>query len=157
PTRTGLRRGVYGVAHALPPTAAIAVVADPAPNWPLIIAVATALAITLLTAFRENAPSWLVVSGIYLLLPYSAPLGAFVTPDVQSALASALSELALPSCHYALLALAVAIAGLALTWVASCRKYAAPILLVAFFYALIAAPLVLLNGRVNDSVVAPSA
>jgi hypothetical protein len=157
PARTGLRRGVYGVAQALATIAALAVVADPAPNWPLIIAVATALAITLLTAFRENAPWWLVVSGIYLLWLYSTLLAAFVTPDVQGALADALPELALPSSHYALLTLAVAIAGLALTWIASLRKYAAPILLMAFLYALITAPLVLLNGRVNGFVVEPSA
>jgi hypothetical protein len=157
PTRTGLRRGVYGVAQALATIAALAVVADSAPNWPLIIAVATALAITLLTAFRENAPWWLVVSGIYLLWLYSALLAAFVTPDVQGALATVLPELGLLSSQYALLTLAVALSGLALTWATSLRKYAAPILLVAFLYALITAPLVLLNGRVNGIVVEPSA
>ncbi|HEY7022260.1 MAG TPA: zinc ribbon domain-containing protein [Ktedonobacterales bacterium] len=157
PARTGLRRGVYGVAQALATIAALAVVADPAPNWPLIIAVATALAITLLTAFRENAPWWLVVSGLYLFWLYAALLAAFVTPDIQGALASVLPELALPSSHYALLTLAVAIAGLALTWVVSLRKYAAPILLVAFFYGLITSLLVFLNGRVGDAIVRPSA
>jgi hypothetical protein len=157
PARTGLRRGVYGVAQALATVAAFAVAADPAPNWPLIIAVATALAITLLTAFRENAPWWLVVSGLYLLWLYTALLGAFMTPDAQGALATVLPELALPSSHYALLALAVAIAGLALTWIAPLRQYAAPILLVAFVYALLAAPLVLLNGRADGVLVEPSA
>ncbi len=157
PARTGLRRGVYGVAQALATIAALAVVADAAPNWPLIIAVATALAITLLTAFRENAPWWLVVSGVYLLWLYAALLAAFVTPDVQGALATVLPELGLLSSQYALLTLAVALAGLALTWVASLRKYAAPILLVAFLYALITGPLVLLNGRVNGVLVEPSA
>ena len=83
------------MAQALATIAALAVVADPAPNWPLIIAVATALAITLLTAFRENAPWWLVVSGIYLLWLYAALLAAFVTPDVQGALATVLPELGL--------------------------------------------------------------
>jgi hypothetical protein len=157
PARTGLRRGVYGVAQALATIAALAVAADSAPNWPLIIAVATALAITLLTSFRENAPWWLVVSGLYLFWLYSALLAAFITPDVQGALATILPELALLSSQFALLTLAIAIAGLALTWVASLRKYAAPILLVAFFYALIISLLVFLNGRVDGAIVRPSA
>jgi hypothetical protein len=157
PARTWLRRGVYGVAQALATVAALAVVADPAPNWPLIIAVATALAITLLTAFRERAPWWLVVSGVYLIWLYSALLATFITPDIQGALYDALPELALPSFHYALLTLAVGIAGLALTWVASARQYAAPILLVAFFYGLITSLLVFLNGVTDGVIVRPSA
>ena len=86
PARTGLRRGVYGVGQPLATVAAFAVVVDPAPNWPLIIAVTTALAITLLTAAREKAPWWLLVSGLYLLWLYSALLSAFATPESQRAL-----------------------------------------------------------------------
>lgn len=157
PTRTGLRRGIYGVAQALATVAALAVVADRAPNWPLIIAVATALAITLLTAFREKAPWWLVVSGVYLLWLYSALLAAFVTPDVRATLYELLPEATLPSFQYALLTLAVGVAGLALTWAAAARKYAAPVLLTAFFYGLITSLLVFLNGQVDGALVQPSA
>jgi hypothetical protein len=158
PTRTALRRGVYGVGQALATVAAFAVIVDRPPNWPLIIAVATALAITLLTALREKAPWWLLVSGVYLIWLYSTLYSAFITPDIRGALHDLQPELALPSFEYALLAVAVGLAGLALTWsAAATRKYAAPILVVAFGYGLLASPLVFIRGSVNGIIVEPSA
>jgi hypothetical protein len=157
PARTGLRRGIYGVAQALATIAALAVTSDSPPNWPLIIAVATALAITLLTALRERAPWWLVVSGIYLFWLYAALLTAFLTPDVLSFWYEVVPDVTLRSFQFALLTIAVGVAGLALTWSGSARKYAAPVLLVAFFYGLFTSLLVFLNGQAGGALIRPSA
>lgn len=122
PDRVRLRYGIEGIALALVTFAALLVLADSAPNWPLAAALTVGLLVTLSIAVTENAPWWLLASGFALTVDYQV-LGTALLPS--SHLAHDSSGL------YAALTLAVWATALGLGLRANLSRFAAPVYAVA--------------------------
>jgi hypothetical protein len=124
--RRGLRTFLEVLAVGLASGGAFIVAGSPAPNWPLIIALTAALAVSVGAALIDGA-WWLLVSGFFLTFDYYQVAQVVIPADHISA-----NKLAL----FFALALALWLAALVLGLAARSRRFVAPVYVVALGNAL---------------------
>ena len=126
PHRRGLRTFLEVFSVVLAGGSALIVSGDPAPNWPMVIALSAALVISVGTAIIDGA-WWLLVSGFFMLLLYGRIVEIVLTPE--QAAANALTLAFVP-------ALATWLGGLTVGFSGRTRRFGGPIYVVALGYAL---------------------
>ena len=126
PHRRGLRTFLEVFSVVLAGGSALIVSGDPAPNWPMVIALSAALVISVGTAIIDGA-WWLLVSGFFMLLLYGRIVEIVLTPE--QAAANALTLAFVP-------ALAAWLGGLTVGFSGRTRRFGGPIYVVALGYAL---------------------
>jgi hypothetical protein len=137
PQRLGLRSAIAWLSVVLVASGALLVLADPAPNWPLIFALAAGIIATLAFTAADREPLWLLAGGIFLIFDYHALLVALLPGNLLDQHPYTLENLwlSLPSYH-ALLTLALWLIAFAIGARPNTRRLAATIYAVALLNAL---------------------
>jgi hypothetical protein len=133
--RAELRYLVEALALALAVAGCLAVVSDPAPNWPYLFALTASVAVAGGLALFESAPLWVLPAGLFLSLDYHALVDALFGPPETAA--------ALTTPPFWALATTVFVVALVVPWLVRTpsprlQRFAVPVYAVALANALYA-------------------
>lgn len=144
--RTGLRFGLEGLALTLATSSAVVVLVDGDPNWPLVLTLVVAGAVSLGIALTEGAPWWTLLAGFFASYAFHSAVLAILIQNagrhpniLASLLVFAVSE--------AIFALALWGTALGLGWMGRAQGYAAPLYVVALGNALYVTALVFVTSN----------
>ncbi len=155
PARSTLRIAMERLALGIAAAAALNVLLDAVPNWPLLAALAAGVLIATGIALRERAPLWLLAGGPFLLLACARVAADVRTSTAAPTLYALRPELLLTPTFYALPALALALLGAALRRRPATRGYAPPLQIIALPAAIIATLLLPVSATIGATVIMP--
>lgn len=138
PVRGALRRQMEGLALGLAALAALIVAGDAVPDWPLLIALAAGMLISVGIAQRERVPTMLLAAGPFLLVACGQVADDVRASDAATPLMALRPELLLTPTYFAGPALVLALLGIALRRASATRAYAPPLQIIALASALVA-------------------
>jgi len=155
PERSALRGGLERLAFGTATFAALNVLLDAGPNWPLLAALLAGVLLATAIAVRDRAPNWLLASAPFLLIA-----GARIAADIRTSVAAAAlyalrPELLLAPTLYALIALVLVGVGILLHQHEATRDYALRLHVVALAAALLATILLPLESTMGSTRIMP--